>query len=160
MNAIEITYNDMMTGLMARYNIELLGHKRCRLPKAVQNLVNGGISLREIDGSKYLAFNTNNNFELFYPDIVGNEFSNNKVYLESKLGMGRSLLMALTLAQEIIKQLFLSKISGIIIVSADIDNDECTCSFHQKRYGESWLQDNLDNYNSEGILKIVTENPK
>lgn len=154
MNNIVISYNNVMSGLMSRHNIDFFRLRRCHLPKNIQKLIDGGISFINIGGIQYLSFNENPTFELFYTDIIGNEFSNNKIYIESNAGIKQALLIALTLAQNIFNLLLSSKINGTIIVGVDVENEECSCSFFQKLNGEEWLQDNLENYN-EGLWKLT-----
>lgn len=72
----------------------------------------------------------------------------------SKYGLNVSIAQSFTAACIILKLLQYEKINGIIIISVNVDFEECVLSFYRKSNKRHWLQKNLDNY-EEGILQIT-----
>lgn len=153
MNNIEIKYNTIMSGLMSRHDISFFS-TRHPIPKRVRSLIESGLDFYKEKGRKFLKFRNNHSFELFYNDITGNEFTNNKIHFMSKYGLNVSIAQSFTAACIILKLLQYEKINGIIIISVNVDFEECVLSFYRKSNKRHWLQKNLDNY-EEGILQIT-----
>ena len=147
-----ISMNENMKSILDKYGGDNLLLQTTPLLLRLNKYIERGIEKRK-DVNCY-TYKSNKHFELFYPDSTGNEFSNNKVYIEANEDVAETLRMSLRFAFAIAKLLDnISNKFNIVVSYADTD---FTVSFYCKRDSEEWLTNDLDSYTEEAILVITT----
>jgi len=153
-NRYTISINEAMMSLLNKCDIDYKSLQDTVLPLWLNKYIEIGIEKRE-DVNCYTYKNIKK-FELFYPDYIGNEFSNNKVVVDvDKVGnVAKSLGISLKFAFKIAGLLENFPQNFNIVISSD--NMDFIVSFYCKRKHEEWLIDDLDSYMDEAIFVITT----
>lgn len=118
--------------------------------------------LTSVDGSILLKneFDKTKHAKLAdFPDRTGYEAFINHVHFlagDSKESLLGSLRYVLDLQDELMK---IGSGRRFLIVMSQ-RNDGCVIRFHEIRAGESWISDNLEGYEEEGILVLPVESSR
>ena len=147
-----ISMNENMKSILDRNYIDSKSLQNVDIPSELNKYLERGIEKRK-DISCYTYKNLEN-FELFYPDNTGNEYSNNKVHIDTNYGITKALGISLKFAFTITGLLDAFNRGFDIVVS--YDGAEFTISFYCKRDEEKWLMNDLDFYTKEAIMVITT----
>lgn len=143
-----ISMNESMKSIFAQYDIAYKSLQATTLSLRLSEYIKCGIEKR-----KYVNCYTYKNledFEVFYSDSVGNEYSNNKVFVDGDVS--KALCMGLKFAFAIAG--VLADISDNFNVVLSYDGTDVIVSFYCKRDHEEWLVNNLDSYTEEAIFVI------
>lgn len=90
-------------------------------------------------------------FDFFYEDLTGNEYSNNKIIFEIGKYTGYALKKGISFCHKLIDILPKSHEFNVIM---SVDEKYVTISFHLVRDGETWLGDDLEVYKSDAVLVL------
>ena len=144
--------NESMRYILDEYHIDYKSQQAVTLPLRLRKYIERGIAKRE-DVNSY-TYKDVKNYALCYSDSTGNEYTNNKVYIETNGGKVNALYTSLRFAFEIANLLGAFSESFNIILS--FDDTDFIVSFYCNRDNEEWLVDDLDSYTEEAILVITT----
>jgi len=151
-NRYIISTNEAMMSLLNKYDIDYKSLQDTVLPLWLNKYIEVGIKKRE-DVNCYTYKNIEK-FELFYQDCTGNEFSNNKVFVDIVGNVAKCLEISLNFAFKIAE--LLEKFPQNFNIVISYDNMDFVVSFYCKRKNEEWLIDDLDSYIDEAIFVITT----
>lgn len=141
-----------MMSFLNKYDIDYKSLQDTVLPLWLNKYIEVGIEKRE-DVNCYTYKNIKK-FELFYQDYTGNEFSNNKVFVDKVGNVVKCLEISLKFAFKIAE--LLEKFPQNFNVVISCDNMDFVVSFYCKRKNEEWLIDDLDSYIDEAMFVITT----
>lgn len=147
-----VSMNEKMKSILDKYHIDYKSLQTLDLPSELKKHLESGIEKRN-DINCY-TYKSIEKFELFYPDSTGNEYSNNKVHIDTNCGITKALGVSLNFAFTIVGLLDAFNHSFDIVIS--YDGADFTISFYRKRDNEEWLMDDLDSYTEEAIMVITT----
>ena len=147
-----ISMNENMKSILDKNHIVCKSLQTAYIPSELNKYLERGIEKRK-DVNCY-TYKSLEKFELFYPDRTGNEYSNNKVHIDTNCGITKALGMSLKFAFTIVGLLDAFNRSFDVVIS--YDGAEFTISFYCKRDEEKWLMDDLDSYTEEAIMVMTT----
>lgn len=147
-----ISMNEKMKSIFDMNHIDYRLLQTVILPSELNKCIERGIEKRK-DVNCYTYKNLEE-FELFYPDRTGNEYSNNKVYIDTNCGVTKALGMSLKFAFTVAG--LLDAFYGSFNIVISYDDTDFTISFYSKRDNEEWLIDDLDSYTEEAIFVMTT----
>lgn len=147
-----ISMNENMKSILDKNHIDCKSLQTVALPPELNNYLERGIERRK-DINCY-TYKNREIIELFYPDSTGNEYSNNKVHIDTNCDITKALEISLKFALTIVGLLDAFNHSFDIVIS--YDGVDFTISFYCKRDNEEWLMDDLDSYTEEAIMVITT----
>jgi len=120
------------------------------LPVSLKYFLDKGIVQK--DGCFYFKDFATNYSEEFY-DKTGNECFNNKFYIDSfteSLEIKEDIQIGITFVKMVAKSLESYNISFCVIL--DYHDESIDIRFHKIRKNETWLMDNIDDYENEGLF--------
>lgn len=147
-----ISMNESMKYILDEYHVDYKPQQIVTLPLRLSRYIERGIAKRE-DVNSY-TYKDVKDFALCYPDSTGNEYTNNKVYIEKNGGKANALNISLRFAFKIANLLDAFSESFNIVLS--FDDTDFIVSFYCNRDNEEWLVDDLDSYTEEAIWVITT----
>lgn len=146
---------------MNKYELSLKDeYSQLRLPKSLIATLKSGVSEYKSTIGNYYMLNVipsfynvaYNRFELFYDNLTANEYSNNKVIFE----VGKYTRYALKKGISFCHRLscILPESHGFNIIMS-IDEDYVTISFHKIRKGESWISEDLEEFQIDAVVVMT-----
>ncbi len=148
-----ISMNESMKSILGEYHVDYKSLLFVALPLRLSRYIERGIVKRE-DVNSY-TYKDVKDFALYYPDSTGNEYTNNKVYIETNGGKANALYVSLSFAFAIANLLDTFSESFNIVLSCD--GKDFIVSFYCNRDNEEWFADDLDSYIEEAIFFITTK---
>ena len=147
-----ISMNENMKSIIDKYGVDYKSLQTATLPLRLSKYIENGIEkLKDADCYTWKCLK---DFEFFYSDSTGNEYSNNKVHIGAESGMAETLATSLEFAFVIAE--LLGSIPESFNVVTSCDGADFTVSFYCKRDTEEWLADDLDSYAEEAVFVITT----
>ena len=147
-----ISMNENMKSVFDKYGVDYKSLQTATLPLRLSKYIENGIEKLK-DADCYIWKNLKS-FELFYSDCTGNEYSNNKVYVDADHDIAEALRISLKFAFAMAE--LLDSVPESFNVVTSYDGTDFTVSFYCKRDTEEWLADDLDSYAEEAIFVITT----
>ena len=147
-----VSLNEGMKSVLDKYDVDYKSLQATPIPLRLNRYIENGIAKLE-DGNCYTYKNIKS-FEHFYSDCTGNEYSNNKVYVDADHDIAEALRISLKFAFALAE--LLDGIPENFNVVTSYDGTDFTVSFYCKRDTEEWLADDLDSYAEEAIFVITT----
>lgn len=148
-----ISINENMRNLLQKCKLNYKLLPVYVIPQKYSEYVKSGIELRN-DTNCY-TYKKIKYFEPYYEDCTGNEYTNNKIYINKGQNIKRSLCIGLSLAFAITN--LLEKFSNKFNVVLSYNGIEFIVSFYCIRNSEEWLIKDLDFYLEEAIFVITTK---
>ncbi|MCQ2211611.1 MAG: hypothetical protein MJZ34_15120 [Paludibacteraceae bacterium] len=161
---VDYKYNKRMFFWAKEYDLSFENdYNTICLPKAMKYTLTEGVK-EEWDGfNVYYMIKSpsfcnqicQNEFEFFYDDLTGNEYSNNKIIFETGKHTRYALMKGISFCHKLIN--VLPKFHEFNVIMS-VDEDYVTISFHLVRDGETWLGDDLEVYKLDAILVMHVKN--
>jgi len=126
----------------------------------LEKVADGGMVL--IDGCYFLCDQANGQTNVTikdFQDRTGYECFINHIHVDDYVSgdlVNQSIGYACRVFEKWNEQKFDGEFIAVIAFTTneDTNEDEATVRFHYRRKAESWLADDLDGYNDEGVLEI------
>lgn len=147
-----ISMNENMKSVLDKYCLDYKLLQTTTLPLGLSKRIEGGIG--KLKDENCYTYKNAKGFEHFYPDSTGNEYSNNKVYVDADHDIAEALRVSLKFAFALAE--LLDGIPENFNVVTSYDGTDLTVSFYCKRDTEEWLADDLNSYAEEAIFVITT----
>lgn len=147
-----ISMNENMKSVFDKYGVDYKLLQATTLPLRLSRYIENGIA--KLKDANCYTYKNIKGFELFYSDRTGNEYSNNKVYVDTDNDIAEALRISLKFAFAMAE--LLDSVPESFNVVTSYDGTDFTVSFYCKRDTEEWLVDDLDSYEEEAIFVITT----
>ena len=158
---LKYSFNKKWLCLVSQYGLSFKKeYTQLRLPNALNStLQNGVLECKSSAGNYYmlkilpfLYKTSDNKFEFFYNSLTEDEYSNNKIILKVGKHIRHTLMKGISFCHRLSKILPKSHDFNIIM---SVDEDYVTISFHLIRIGETWLVDDLEEYQLDAVLVMT-----
>ena len=147
-----ISMNESMKLVLDKYGVDYKSLQATTLPLRLNRYIENGIA--KLKDANCYTYKNANGFEFFYSDCTGNEYSNNKVYVDTGQGIAKAMKISLKFAFAIAE--LLDDIPESFNVVTSYDGTDFVVSFYCNRDTEEWLLDDLDSYAEEAVFVITT----
>lgn len=149
--AYSISMNKNMETILSRLKVECNNPTMYSLSPNLSQYIKTGIELRK-EVNCY-TYKSTRNFELFYEDRTGNEYTNNKLYVANSRNTKETLKESVAFCFAIAN--ILASFPDKFNVVLSISGEEFIVSFYCVRDSEQWLAEDLDSYLDEAIIVIT-----
>ncbi|GFI14650.1 hypothetical protein IMSAGC008_02210 [Muribaculaceae bacterium] len=148
-----VSMNENMKTILNRYKMEYQPLLTTTIPRRLYNYIETGVEFRK-DVNSY-TYKSVKKFELYYEDKTGNEYSNNKIYVDKYPNTAYTLRISLNFAFALAK--LLEEFPDKFNIVLSVNQEDIVISFYCVRETEQWLTEDLESYHDEAIFVLTTK---
>ena len=148
-----VSMNEYMKTILNRYKMKYKPLLTTTLPPRLYKYIETGVEFRK-DVNSY-TYKDVEKFELYYEDKTGNEYSNNKIYVDKYQNAEYTLRISLNFTFALAK--LLEEFPDKFNIVLSVNQEDFVISFYCVRETEQWLAEDLESYHDEAIFVLTTK---